>query len=191
MPASLLAPSALARSQGRYYDIGNVGGNGHAATLTGDQLAFPDLNVCVGLGMDPRVLCPRWPFSCAAQPGNDFLLGFGTGPLASTSPSTKPRHTNEDKNCRNPTQGAYAQMRAVNRQPWYHRKRGSGWVRTLQNPIANPPKQPFIMLVSPLASANYDGDAESGGKPPAFGEPGYYSYFRNGGYNILCITELS
>jgi arylsulfatase A-like enzyme len=46
--------------------------------------------------------------------------------------------------------------------------------------LANPPKQPFVMLVSP-PGANYEGDAESGGAPPAFGEPGYYSYFKNGG----------
>jgi hypothetical protein len=41
--------------------------------------------------------------------------------------------------------------------------------------LANPPKQPFVMLVSP-PNANYEGDPESGGAPPAFGEPGYYSY---------------
>ena len=40
--------------------------------------------------------------------------------------------------------------------------------------LADPPEQPFIMLVS-TAGANYVGTAASGGAPPAFGQPGYYS----------------
>jgi hypothetical protein len=45
--------------------------------------------------------------------------------------------------------------------------------------LAKPPAQPFVMLVS-TPGANYEGSTGSA-TPPAFGEPGYYSYYNNGG----------
>jgi arylsulfatase A-like enzyme len=40
--------------------------------------------------------------------------------------------------------------------------------------------QPFVMLVS-TPGGDYTGTLAAGEAPPAFGEPGYYSYYNNGG----------